>query len=182
MVTAQSHVRHRNRRILRYLQYGPATPAELSEALGIPIDPSLYRRLKKLRRERAVLTEHGRVYITRRGREMARDGYVPRPRMDRPRAGAGSRSEAPDRRAWIPPHRRIDALVHAIVTARASPNTVQAPKPPAAPPAYPPAPPSLPLTDRPLSRGGQDPSELGGVPVGSGLWLMPDGSYVLRLT
>jgi hypothetical protein len=64
-------------RILRYLQYGGATPAEISEALDIPIDPSLYRRLKKLRRERAILTDRGRVYITGRGREMAREGYVP---------------------------------------------------------------------------------------------------------
>jgi hypothetical protein len=175
MVTAHSQVRHRNRRILRYLQYGPATPAEISEALDIPIDPSLYRRLKKLRRERAVLTERGRVHITGCGREMARDGYVPRPRRDRPGRAPESRSQAPDRQARIPSQRKIDALVHAIATARASPNPV-----PAHPPAYPPPSPPLPPADRPRSRGRQDPTELGGIPVGSGPWLMPDGSYVLR--
>jgi hypothetical protein len=168
-------VRHRNRRILRDPQYGPATLAELSEALDIPIDPSLYRRLKKLRRERAVLTENGRVYITGRGREMAREGYVPRARREH-------LSDDPGPRVRIPSQHQIDALVRAIATARASPNPAQARKPPAAPPAYLPAPPSLPPADPLESTAGQDPSELGGVPVGSGLWLMPDGSYVLSLT
>jgi hypothetical protein len=79
----------------------------------------------------------------------------------------------------MPSQRQKDALVHAIATARASPNPVQAANTPTAASAYLPAPPSLPRADRPRTSGGQDPSELGGVPVGSGLWLMPDGNYVL---
>jgi hypothetical protein len=176
---AYSQVQHRNRRILRYLQHRPAAPAEISEALDIPLG-SLYRRLKKLRRERAILAEYGFVYITGRGREMARDGYVPRPRRER-RGTSQGRSEAPDRRVRSPSRRQIDAFVQALAAAQAPPRQVQAPTPPVAPLLLPPALPPLPPAERPRPTGAQHPSELGGVPVGSGLWLMPDGSYVLRL-
>ena len=148
MVTSYGHVRHRNRRILRYLNQRPAAPTEISEALDIPL-VSVRRRLRKLRRERAVFAEYGCVYITRRGSEMAGDAYIRRPGREHLGSATEGRSETPGRRARIPSQRHRHRRRCRQLAAHA-----------------------------PIAKKTRPSSDC--VPVGGGLWLMPDGTYVLR--
>ena len=88
-------------------------------------------------RERAILAEDGCVYITRRGSEMARGGYMRRPGREHLGSATEGRSETPGRRARIPSQRQMDALIRAAQTVRSGPHAGAGGDPPRELPASP---------------------------------------------
>jgi hypothetical protein len=184
----------RTRRVLRTLnREGSLTPSQLAAREGVH-RVSMSHRLAKLRMARKVI-QNGHLYtITPRGRESI--GLVPFPHpgthLDERKgdvAAARSRRPSPGPRAAPrkPGIRRQlfdqmqEAHLRAARSARSTPREPSAEEPMlrwiAAPPSLPPSP-----AGRRHFGVQSEPSELGGVPVGSGLWLMPDGSYVLGQT
>jgi len=172
VVGAHGSVRNRDRRIVRFIRRhgGSASPGEISRALDIP-PSSLRRRLHKLTAKRMVLYDppHRQIQLTSRGVELARGGYVPRSRVvHRP----GRKPGRTGRRVKLADQRLVDTLVRAITDTSSTPdqppiiNRKLPVTPPPAPPVRPTRAPSRP-----------DPSELGGVYLGSGTWLV-NGDYV----